>query len=175
MIFFLFACNPRLLIESGSYKITIDYTDDRALADTFDDFAVEEGSEDSLSGSMVSEENKAILEAVTLTIDIEERTANLTGTDFDIALGLSERPKMYWEMGCPMQLSYYEQQTFDINEAFELWGTSFHDVYLHAFGCSGEGFSPEIALVGTVADEVSNGDEIERVEYTKDIFLLTKQ
>ena len=82
---------------------------------------------------------------------------------------------MYWEMGCPMQLSYYEQQTFDINEAFELWGTSFHDVYLHAFGCSGEGFSPEIALVGTVADEVSNGDEIERVEYTKDIFLLTKQ
>ena len=110
---------------------------------------------------------------VTLTIDLEESTANLTGTEFYIDLRISERPKNDCKMVFPMQLTHYDQQTIDINETFELWGTSFYDAYLYVFGCS-EGFSPEIVLVDTVADEVSDGDEIERVQYIKDVLFLTK-
>ena len=139
-----------IYFESGTYVLDPLYFEEPNFEDT--------GEE----GSTMETEYPDEMETFALIVDLENLTAEITGTSFDTTLTLKERPKRDWYDTCPMQLSTTDVQTVDIVGEFTLWGETHIDPFLYAYECHGEA-------------RTTNDIVLTDREYTSIILYLTKQ
>ena len=127
MMLFLGGCSLNdgpIYFESGTYVIVEEeYVEDTAFE-----------SDDNETEQDFSEER----ETFALVVDLEQLTAEITGTSFDTTLTLKERPQKDWEFTCPMQMVATDVQTVDIADSFDLWTESHQGAYIYAYDCHGE-------------------------------------
>lgn len=131
--------------ESGTYVLSEYYfstlSDDSDFEDTGFVEEGDTGEENSTEGEQDTNsepEYFSEMQNFALAVDLENLTAQITGTSFDATLTLKERPKRDWNDMCPMQLSTTDVQTVDIVGEFELWGKNYKNAFLQADECHGE-------------------------------------
>lgn len=108
-----------IYFESGTYVLSVTDPESYEMTEEDVDYSAE-------------------LETFALVVDLENLTAEITGTSFDTTLTLKERPKGQWFSTCPMQMSATDVQTVDIVDDVALWGNVHQGTFLYAYDCHGE-------------------------------------